>query len=150
VYKVWLSKLLAKRKFRDMYLDYHIIDTGEHGTRGFTSGINYIDGIARAYARERVQNGTLYYESNNSEPLKISRDISQYKYYCDTKNFDTISRNTILETLMILNAKNMLILLIIVACVVSIIMGLLNAYLTKDSISGLTKTVEAMNNTIPR
>jgi hypothetical protein len=151
LYKAYLSKLIKRLKYKNMYLHYHIIDTGEQGDYVFNSEkVNRPDGNERAYNRERVNNGTLFYESGNAEPLNVKladQESGLYKYYCDTKNFDTVSRNTILETLMLLNAKQMLIMLLIVTMVLIIIVGGANIFLMHDQTGKILTAIQTLNPT---
>ena len=116
VYKAYLSKLVQKLKGRNMYLHYHIVDTGEHGDR-------------------------VFYEEGNAEPLKVARDVSKYTYYCDTKNFDTVCRNDILQTLMVLRAKDIIVILIIIAMALTMITCVANLYFLHDAQSEIIKAV---------
>jgi hypothetical protein len=120
VYKAYLSKLVNILRYRNRFLHYHIIDTGEYGEKVFKDGENKIDGVSRIYSKDHVTNGTLFYEKDNAEPLKVKRALDLYKYYCDTKNYDTVARNDILPTLLILNAKNLIIALIVIGIFMSV------------------------------
>jgi hypothetical protein len=121
LYLAYGKKTMQKVMGKNMYLHYHIIDSGEIGDRAFTKGENVINGVSRVYNRECVINGTLFYEDRNAEPLKVVRSVSDYKYFCDTKNFDTVSRNTILQTLMVLRAKDIILMVIIAGIMISIV-----------------------------
>ena len=93
IYKAWLSKIINTLRHKDMFLHWHVIDTGACGDYVFKeTQINKPDGKERTYNRACVTHGTLFYEDGNAEPLKIKQDIPSYKYYCDTKNFDTVSQ----------------------------------------------------------
>lgn len=127
------------------YLHYHIIDTGEHGDFVFVEGNNVIDGVKRVFSQKKVFRGTVFYESGNVEPLEIERDLTKYKYYCDTKNYDTISRNDILQTLMILRAKELLMYLICIGIFVTLIGIVANYYFTNtlhtDIINSINQSI---------
>lgn len=133
IYHAYGKKMIQKIQGRDMYLHYHIVDTGGHGDMVFKPGSNMINAHRRVYNRDCVTNGTLFYESGNAEPIRIERDISQYKYYCDTKNFDTVSRNDILQTLMVLRAKDILMFLIVIGIAVTVITCVANVYFIYDT-----------------
>lgn len=146
LYKAYLRPMLLKFKHKEMYLRYVILDTGETDRVVFNQNDKTIvSGVARIYNRERVQNGIIYYESGNAEPLRVEQDISRYSYFCDTKNFDTISRNTILETLMILNAKQILMILLFVCMFLIIIAAIAQILIMEDAITGLQTQIQAVH-----
>jgi hypothetical protein len=147
-YKAYLSKLYHKLRYPGRFLHWHVLDTGEYGDKVFTDGENKIDGISRIYSKDHVSNGTLFYEHDNAEPVKVKRDLKLYKYYCDTKNYDTVARNDILPTLLILNAKQLIIALIIIGIVVSI-GGIVASWMFTNNIeNGLNSQFSALGNQI--
>lgn len=146
IYKAYLSKLIYRLRFGNRYVHFHIIDTGEYGDKVFTEGKNSVLGVERAFVKDKVKNGTIFYESKNAEPLEIKRDLKAYKYYCDTKNFDTISRNDVLETLMVLNAKQVILLLIGLSILISIVSLVANWYFTNSMHNDLNTNFELIMN----
>lgn len=129
IWKAYLGRIYNIIKHPKHFYRYHIIDTGETGECVFKDGENRINGTARIFDRKALNNGSIFYEENNAEPIKIVKSIKEYKYYCDTKNFDTVTRNDILETLMILRAKELIQLLLIVIIVMVLISMGVNYYL---------------------
>lgn len=144
LYKAYLSKLVNRLRFGNRFVHYHILDTGEYGDKVFRDGENEIDGTKRIYVSEKVLRGTLFYEEKNPEPLAVKRDIKSYKYYCDSKNYDTVARNDLLQTLMILNAKELLMLLIGVSIVVSAIGIVATWYFTNTMHTDLNNAIEGL------
>ena len=148
VYKAWLSKLIKKFKHGNRYLHYHVIDSGDHGDAVFHDGSNIIDGYNRIYAAERIYRGTLFYTEKNAEPLNMVEDIKSYKYYCDTKNFDTITRNDILETLMIIGAKNLLLMVIGIGIAVTVLSAVVNYFALNNMQGDLSNSINAVSNAV--
>jgi hypothetical protein len=146
VYIAYGKKLIMKMRGKNMYLHYHVIDSGEAGEHLFTQKENIINGVSRVYNRECVLSGTLFYEDRNAEPLKIVRSVSDYKYFCDTKNFDVVCRNTILQTLMVLRGKDLIILVIVIGIVVSVLGAVAGIYMAGQ---GTEKILQAIATQMP-
>jgi hypothetical protein len=151
IYKAYLQRLILQLRNMGWYYHYHVIDTGESGDMVFCAGVNDVNGVSRTFDRTCIYNGTVFYEANNAEPLKMKRDEGtekggEYKYFCNTKNFHSVAKNDVLETLLILRAKDMIIVLIMAVIVVAVLGAVANVYTTNSSAAAIQNTLEIIKN----
>ena len=73
------------------------------------------------YVKDCINNRTLFYKSDEVEPVKVERDLTKYKYFCFTKEFDIQNKSDVLKMLLVLAIENKLIILLVIAIAVSII-----------------------------
>lgn len=152
VWQAYLSKIYRRLKHAGMYLSYHNLVTGAHIDRVWNEGVNIIDGKPRMYAADKVFKGTLYYDGDNVEPCEIERVIREggvlkYTYYCNSKNFDTVNRNDLLETLMILKTENKIILVIFIAIALIVLGVMANYYFVSSTHIDIITHIDALKQT---
>ena len=152
-YAHYLKPIITKIQAGTMYLTYHNIITGESINRTWTEGVNIIKGKPRMFVEELVSNGVLYYDGDNIEPLTLERilvynGMPKYIYYCSTKNFDTVNRQDLLETLMILSVKDKIIAFLIVVGLIVFAFGAINLYMIYSVGNDINGHVAALNTAI--
>jgi hypothetical protein len=108
-YYAYLRPISRRLLNRNMYLHYQFIDTGDSGDMVFTKGVNIINGMPHTYRADMIQGNTLYFTSNEVEPVKVERDVTRYTYFCFTNEFDIVRKQDVLDTLLIFGSKNQII-----------------------------------------
>ena len=144
IYHAYLRKIILFLRNRSMYLHYHFIDTGDYGDRVFCEGTNIIYNKPYMYVKDCINNRTLFYKSDEVEPVKVERDLTKYKYFCFTKEFDIQNKSDVLKMLLVLAIENKLIVLLVIAIAVSIIAAVANAYISITSSQEILKTIQAL------
>lgn len=98
------------------------IDTGRHGYIILDKALNSakIMGTTRTIAQENILKGFIYYIRDCVENLKLesaSFDRKKWQYYCNTEEFDTVSKNQLLRQLLYVLEKNYIVAILILVVI---------------------------------
>lgn len=69
---------------------------------------------------DRETNDGCVYVTNNAEALAVSADWTKCTYWCDTNEYHTNLKNTLLQTLMMLRSRDIIITLLMILLIISI------------------------------
>jgi hypothetical protein len=96
------------------------------------------------------KNGACVYVLNNAEAMDVKLDNEKCSYWCDTNEYHTNLKNKLLETLMMLKAKDAIINLLIIVLILVAIVGAIVYFRTGSIIEATTNInngIIALNNT---
>ena len=93
------------------------IDTGRFGSTVLDKALNHcgVMGKEKGVNRENILHNWLFYRSDCAENLKIENDDSKYTAYCNSEEFDTVYKNSVIKSMMyIMESKTILLILVLV------------------------------------
>ncbi len=100
--------------------------------------------------QDREKNNACIYDSRNVEPLRIEMSEERCLYWCDSSEYHTNLKNTLLETLMMLKSKDTIITLLSICLLLSVIIAALVYFRTGtllDQGAHIQQSVEILNQT---
>ena len=98
------------------------IDTGRFGSTVLDKSLDSCDimGQKKSVSRANIQHGWMFFVNDNAENLKIENDYKKYTAYCNSEEFDTVNKNTVLKSLvLIMESKTILLILILAGLAVA-------------------------------
>lgn len=121
--KSWINMSLKKIVYGDRCKKYVMIDSGKIGecilSKDGTK--TKIKGIIKSVNDKNIKEDVLYFDSNLAENLMIEYNNDKAEYYQNSKEFDTLLKNNILEKLMITQAEKLIQIITIIMIVVVIL-----------------------------
>lgn len=115
-----LREFIKEKVYGVRYKRWIEVDTGRQGSTILEKGLNSckIMGMERTVSQENILRGVMYFTHDCVENLKIDATTDNKKWvaYCNTEEFDTVKRNTLLKQLLyIMEGKQIGVILAIVA-----------------------------------
>lgn len=125
-----MREVVLERIYGVRFKHWIEIDTGRYGYVILDKSLTTakIMGINRTIAQENIVKGIIYYQRDNVENLKLeSAEHGKWEYYCNTEEFDTVSKNQLLRQLLYVLEKNY-ILAILIVVFISLMVLVYNVY----------------------
>lgn len=137
-----LQERIKRKVFKN--IDVYFLDRNVHKViykfKSIPDTFSY-GGKTFVFNWEYVQNNCAFFDSRYTEQLKIEIDNSRMQYFINSKTFDKVYKNKILEKLMLIQESNYIKIILIIAVLILlttiVILFTLNNIMTDISILNL-------------
>ena len=112
---------VLKRLYGEKYQRVTFLDTGWVGWKKFSKDSTCRhEGREYVFNRNKMKANILYYLTSEAEPLELERNENKYEYYSDSDEFTSLIKNKILRVLMLVQAQDFIVVILVLcaACVV--------------------------------
>ena len=138
---------IAKAMYGVRYKKWLELDTGRSGYVILDKSMDTckIMGQRKAVKRENILNGWIYFVNENAENMKLENAPDKWQYYCNSEEFDTVYKNKLLQTLMLVMEANIvkIIMLLMIVCIIAVGYCAYQIMLMDEKITFLVAQVQA-------